>query len=205
MTDPREYREQAAEVGDLLRAAEEAARRLAEAEERRAAAYAAVEEELARLETLDKRAVGIWRELTTRFGPQATGPLPEPAEPPPGLDAEDLLREAHRRVREPIEYPLGERYAAMAGLGFAAAAAVAALGVALAEAARAPGPVRLAVAAGTVLAGPWVGHLVAGAWVKLRTSHEERDVALRTTVAGVFGGGGVLLIGLILLMVRLVG
>jgi hypothetical protein len=209
MTDPRAdlraYREHAAGVGDRLRATEEAARALAEAEERRAAAYASAEEELARLEALEARAEGIWRELTTRFGRQATGPLPEPDGPPAGLDAEDLLRDAHRRVREPIDYPKAGQYAWMAGLGFAAAAVVAAVGVALAEALRDTGAVRLAVAAVGVLAGPWIGHLAARTWIGVRTSHEEREVAAQTAVAGAYGGGGVALIGLVLLLIRLVG
>jgi hypothetical protein len=209
MTDPRSdlgsYREHAAGVGDRLRAAQEAARGLAEAEERRVAAYASAEEELARLDALEARAAGIWRELTTRFGPQATGPLPEPEVPPAGLDAEELLRDAHRRVREPIDYPLAGRYARMAVLGFAAAAAVAGLGVALAEVLRDSGPTRLAVAIGAVLAGPWIGHLAARSWIRLWTSHEERDVAMETALAGAFGGGGVALVGLVLLIVRLAG
>jgi hypothetical protein len=209
MTDPRSdlraYREHAAGVGDRLHATEEAARRLAEAEERRSAAYASAEEELARLDALEARAVGIWRELTTRFGRQATGPLPEPDDPPAGLDAEELLRDAHRRVREPIDYPMAGQYAWMAGLGFAAAAVVAAVGVALTAALRDTGPTRLAVAAVGVLAGPWIGHLATRTWIRLRTSHEEREVAAQTAVAGAYGGGGVALIGLVLLLIRLVG
>jgi hypothetical protein len=209
MTDPRSdlraYREHAAGVGARLREAREAARGLAEAEERRTAAYASAEEELARLDALEARAKGIWRELTTRFGPHATGPLPEPGEPAPGLDAEELLRDAHRRVREPIDYPLTGRYARMSVLGFAAAAAVAALGVALTELLRDSGPTRLAVAAGAVLAGPWIGHLAARTWIRLRTSHEELEAAMETAIAGAFGGGGVVLIGSVLLIVRLTG
>jgi hypothetical protein len=209
MTDPRAdlraYREHADGVGDRLRATKDAARRLAEAEERRAAAYASAEEELARLDALEARALGIWRELTTRFGRQATGPLPEPEDPPAGLDVEELLREAHRRVREPIDYPVAGQYVSMAGLGFGAAAVVAAVGVVLTAALRDTGPTRLAVAAVAVLAGPWIGHLAARTWIRLRTSHEEREVAAQTAIAGAYGGGGVALIGLVLLLIRLVG
>lgn len=204
-SDARAYREHAAGVGDRMRAIAEAARRLADAERRRAEAYAAAEEELARLDALEVRALGIWRELTTRFGRQATGPLPEPGEPPAGLEVEELLRDAHRRVREPIDYPVAGQYAWMAGLGFAAAVVVAAVGVALTAALRDTGPTRLAVAAVGVLAGPWIGHLAARAWIRLRTSHEEREVAAQTAVAGAYGGGGVALIGLVLLLIRLVG
>ena len=82
------YKDLAAEAGRLLHLAEDAHDRLARAEEERLATYAKVEEEFAHLEGLEQRAEGIWRELTTRFGPQATGELPEPAELPAVSSAE---------------------------------------------------------------------------------------------------------------------
>lgn len=197
-------RRQAAETGRLLRAAEEARRRLAEAEEERLAAYASVEAEEERLNRLEERAAGIWKELTTRFGPHATGPLPEPADDPRRADPEELLAEAQRLAREPVDYALGGRYAYMAVLGFATAVAAAVLGLWIGHALTGLGRVGLLVAYGPALAGPWVGHLAAATWIRLRTSHEEREYVVDTAVAGTFGGGGVWLIGLALLIVRLV-
>jgi hypothetical protein len=209
MTDPRParraYKDNAAEAGRLLHAAEEARRRLAEAEEERTAAYASVEAEWARLDGLEERAAGIWKELTTRFGPHATGPLPGPAEgPEPAEDAEELLSDAHRRVREPVDHLLAGRYVRMGVLGFAAAAVVAVLGLELARSLHDLGRIRLLAVYAPVAAGPWIGHLAATAWIRFRTSHEEQEYAVDTAVAGTFGGGGVWLIALIIVIVRLV-
>lgn len=209
MTDPEEarraYKEYAAEAGRRLLAAEEARRRLAEAEERRIAAYASVEEEWARLDGLEERAAGVWRELTTRFGPHAVGPLPEPADDvEPDQDAVELLREAHRRVREPVDYPLVGRYVQMAVLGFVAAVVVTALGLELARSLRGIGQVRLIAVYGPALASPWIGQLTAKGWIRLRTSHEEREYAVDTATGGLVGGGGVWVIALILLIVHFV-
>src|SRR4051812_19141147 len=73
------YKELAAEAGRLLYAKEDARLRLAQALEERIAAYAAVEAEETHLKGLEQRADGIWRELTTRFGPRVGG-FPPPAD-----------------------------------------------------------------------------------------------------------------------------
>jgi hypothetical protein len=209
MTDPQSarqaYKEHAAEAGRMLHAAEDARRRLAEAEEERTAAYASVEAEWALLDGFEERAAGIWKELTTRFGPHAAGPLPEPADrAEPAQDAGQLLRDAHRQVREPVDHPLAGRYVRMGVLGFAAAVLAAALGLELAKLLDDLGRARLLIAYGPVVAGPWIGHLAAKAWIRLRTSHEEQEYAVATAVAGTFGGGGGWLIALIFVVVRLV-
>src|SRR5689334_13616086 len=92
------YKEMAAEAGRLLRSVDDAQTRLDQAEEHRTATYTSVEEEFAHLDGLEHRAGTIWRELTTRFGPQAAGPLPEPADRiARGPDAEELLEDARLR------------------------------------------------------------------------------------------------------------
>lgn len=199
----RTYKEYAAEAGRRLRAAEEARARLARAEEQRTAAYESVERELARLEGLEERARGIWRELTTRFGPQAAGELPDPARHPKAdQDPAELLRNAHRRAREPVHYPLTGRFVLMVVLGFAVAAVLSAAGLELSRSLRALGQVRLVVVYGPVFAAPWVGLVTARAWIRMRTSHEEREYAVDTAGAGAFGGGGVWLIALVALIVH---
>jgi hypothetical protein len=209
MTDPHSarhaYKDHAAAAGRLLHAAEEARRRLEESERERTAAYASVESEWARLDGFEDRAAGIWRELTTRFGPHAAGPLPEPADHTgPARDAEALLGDAHRQVREPVDHPLTGRYVRMGVLGFAAAVAVTALGLEVAALLHHLGRIRLLAAYGPVVAGPWIGHLAATAWIRLRTSHEEKEYAAATAIAGTLGGGGVWLIAVIFVVVRLV-
>ncbi|MEV5710950.1 hypothetical protein [Actinoallomurus sp. NPDC052274] len=209
MTDPqaarRAYKEYAAEAGRRLLAAEGARRGLAEAEERRTAAYASVEQEWARLDGLEERAAGVWRELTTRFGSHTVGPLPEPADDVrPDQDAAELVGEGHRRVREPVHYPLTGRYIQMAVLGFVVAVVVTAVGFELAESLRGLGQVRLVLAYGPVLAAPWLGQLTAGGWIRLRTSHEEREYAVDTATGGLVGGGGVWLIALIFIVMHFV-
>ena len=209
MTSPepagRAYKEYAAEAGRRLRAAEEARRRLERAEEARTAAYESVERELAHLDDLEERARGIWRELTTRFGPQATGDLPEPARhPKAGQDPAELLRDAHRRAREPVHYPLAGRFVLMVLLGFAVAAVLSLAGLEVSRALRALGQARLVVAYGPVVAAPWAGLVTARAWIRTRTSHEEREYAVDTALAGAFGGGGVWLIVLVSLIVHIV-
>ena len=209
MTDPHSarhaYKDHAAAAGRLLHAAEEARRRLEESERERTAAYASVESEWARLDGFEERAAGIWRELTTRFGPHAAGPLPEPADHTgPARDAEALLSDAHRQVREPVDHPLTGRYVRMGVLGFAAAAAVTALGLEVAALLHHLGRIRLLAAYGPVVAGPWIGHLAATAWIRLRTSHEEKEYAAATAIAGTLGGGGVWLIAVIFVVVHLV-
>ncbi len=208
MMDPesarRAYKEQAAEAGRLLHATDSARRRLAESEEERTAAYASVEAEWARLDAFEERANGIWRELTTRFGP-AVGPLPEPAEHAKrGEDAEALLREAHRQVREPVDHTLTSRYVRMALLGFAAAAVVSLLGLALSSLLGEIGRTRMLAAYGPVAVAPYVGHMAATAWIRFRTAHEEKEYAVDTAIGGTLGGGGVWIIALIVVIVRLV-
>lgn len=199
------YREHAAEAGRLLRAVDDATRRLAAAEEERTTAYAAVEEEWARLDGMEERAEGIWRELTTRFGPQAAGPLPEPdAGRVSQAGAEQLLREAHELVRKPVEHPLRARYARMAMLGFAVALVLAVLGAEVAHALHDVGKSRFLALFGPVLAGPYVGFLAATGWIRLRTSHEEKEYAVDTAIAGAFGGAGVWVIALAFVVIRLV-
>ncbi|MCO6004781.1 hypothetical protein NE236_07300 [Actinoallomurus purpureus] len=201
----RAYKEYAAEAGRRLLAAEEARRRLAEAEEQRTAAYASVEQEWARLDGLEERATGVWRELTTRFGPHAVGPLPGPADDVrPDQDATELLGDAHRRVREPVHYPLAGRYVQMAVLGFAVAVVVTAVGFELAKGLRDLGQVRLVLAYGPVLAAPWIGQQTAKGWIRLRTSNEEREYAVDTATGGLVGGGGVWLIALIFIVIHFV-
>jgi hypothetical protein len=209
MTDPqaarRVYKEYAAEAGRRLLAAQDARRRLEAAEERRTEAYAEVERELARLDVLEERAVGVWRELTTRFGSNAVGPLPEPAgEIRPDQDAAELLGDAHRRVREPVHYPLAGRYAEVVVLGFAVAVVVTALGLEAARSLRGLGQARLVLAYGPVLAAPWLGLLAARGWIRLRTSHEEREYAVDTATGGLLGGAGVWLIALIVIVAHFV-
>ncbi len=209
MSDPesarRAYKEHAAETGRLLLAVEDARRRLAEAEEERNTAYASVESEWARLDAFEQRAAGIWKELTTRFGPDTAGPLPEPAERiDPNDDVESLLRDAHLHVREPIDHPLTGRYVQMALLGFAAAVVLTAVGFEVARLLEGIGRSRLLAAYGPVAAGPWVGRLAATTWIRTRTSHEEREYAVDTANGGAFGGAGVWAIALIFVVVRLV-
>lgn len=209
MTHPepagRAYKEYAAEAGRRLRAAEEARHRLERAEEARTAAYESVERELARLDGLEDRARSIWRELTTRFGPQAAGALPEPARHPKAdQDPAELLRDAHRRAREPVHYPLAGRFVLMVVLGFTVAAVLSLAGLEVSRALGALGQARLVVAYGPVAAAPWAGLVTARAWIRMRTSHEEREYAVDTAIAGAFGGGGVWLIVLISLIVHIV-
>ncbi|MCO6000279.1 hypothetical protein [Actinoallomurus rhizosphaericola] len=201
----RAYKEYAAEAGRRLLAAERARRGLEEAEERRTAAYASVEQEWARLDGLEERAAGVWRELTTRFGPHAVGPLPDPADDVrPDQDAAELVGDAHRRVREPVHYALAGRYVQMAVLGFVVAVVVTAIGFELAESLRGLGQARLALAYGPVLASPWLGQVAAAGWIRLRTSHEEREYAVDTATGGLVGGGGVWVIALIFIVVHFV-
>lgn len=199
------YKRYAAEAGRRLRAAEEARARLARAERERTAAYESVERELARLDGLEERARGIWRELTTRFGPQAAGELPEPARHPKAdQDPAELLRDAHRRAREPVHYPMARWFVLLVVLGFAVAAALAVAGLELSRPLRPLGQVRLVVAYGPAFAAPLVGLLTARTWIRMRTSHEEREYAVDTAIAGAFGGGGVWLIMVVLLIVHMV-
>ncbi|WP_433176083.1 hypothetical protein [Actinoallomurus sp. CA-150999] len=209
MTDPqtarRAYKEYAAEAGRRLIAAEEARRRLDEAEERRTEAYASVEQEWARLDGLEERAAGVWRELTTRFGPHAVGQLPDPGDDVRrDQEAAELLGDAHRRVREPVNYPLAGRYIQTVVLGFVAAVVVTAVGFELAKGLRDLGQVRLVLAYGPVLAAPLIGQQAAKGWIRLRTSHEEREYAVDTATGGLAGGGGVWLIALIFIVVHIV-
>jgi hypothetical protein len=199
------YKELAAEAGRLLHAAEDAGQRLAEAEERRTATYASVEAEWAHLDGLEQRAAGIWRELTTRFGPHAAGPLPEPADRVArGPDAEELLNDAHQRVREPVDHPLAGRYARMGVLGFAVALAVTLVGLEVTIALHHLGQVRWLFAGLPALAAPWLGYLAATGWIRYRTSHEEQEYAVDTAVAGALAGGGVWLIALTFIVIRVV-
>lgn len=209
MTDPqsarRAYKAHAAEAGRLLHATEDARLRLAESEEERTAAYASVEEDLARLDEAERRAAGIWKELTTRFGPGTAGPLPDPAEhAEPPYDVERLLAGAHRQVREPIDHPVAGRYFQMAVLGFAATAVLALVGMGLASLLHDLGRVRLLALYGPVIGGPWIGRLAATTWIRTRTSHEEREYAVDTAVGGTVGGGAVWAIALVLVIVRAV-
>lgn len=199
------YKELATEAGRLLRAADDAGRRLAQAEEQRTATYASVEAEWAHLDGLEQRAAGIWRELTTRFGPHAAGPLPEPAERVArGPDAEELLDAAHQRVREPVDHPLAGRYARMAVLGFTAALALTLVGLELTIALHHMGRARLFAVGLPALLAPYLGYLAANGWIRYRTSHEEQEYAVDTAVAGAFGGGGVWLIALTFIVIRVV-
>jgi hypothetical protein len=199
------YKDLAAEAGRLLNDAEDARRRLADAEEERTATYASVEEQWAHLDGLEERAAGIWRELTTRFGPHAAGPLPEPAERiARGPDAEELLDDARQRVREPVDHPLAGRYARMGLLGFAVALAVTALGLKLTMVLHGMGPARLFAVGLPAAAAPWIGYLAATGWIRFRTSHEEQQYAVDTAVAGTFGGAGVWLIAIAFIVIRVV-
>jgi hypothetical protein len=208
MVDPRAareaYKDLAAEAGRLLHAAEDARRRLAEAEERRIATYASVEEQWAHLDGLEERAAGVWRELTTRFGPHAAGPLPEPAERiARGPDAEELLNDARQRVREPVDHPLAGRYFRMGVLGFAVAAVLTVVGLEVSMALHDEGQVRWFAAGLPALLAPWLGHLAASGWIRYRTSHEEQEYAVDTAVAGAIGGGVVWLFALTFVIIRL--
>jgi hypothetical protein len=199
------YKDLAAEAGRLLHAADDARRRLAEAEQERIAAYASMEAEEAHLDGLEQRAAGMWRELTTRFGPHATGPLPEPADRiARGPDAEALLDDAHQQVRMPVDHPLAGRYARMGVLGFTAALVVALLGLEATTALHHLGRARLLAVGVPVLAAPWLGYLAATGWIRVRTSHEEQEYAVDTAVAGALGGGGVWLIALTFVVIRVV-
>jgi hypothetical protein len=205
--DPRTarqaYKELAAEAGRLLHAADDARRRLAEAEERRTATYASVEEQWAHLDGLEERAAGIWRELTTRFGPHAAGPLPEPAERiARGPDAEELLDDAHQRVREPVDHPLAGRYARMGVLGFAVTLSLTLVGLEVSMALHGAGRVRWFAAGLPALVAPYLGYLTATSWIRYRTSHEEQEYAVDTAVAGAVGGGAVWLIALTFVIIR---
>jgi hypothetical protein len=197
------YKELATEAGRLLHAADDARRRLAEAEERRTATYASVEQEWARLDALEERAAGVWRELTTRFGPHVTGPLPEPGDRTArGRDAEALLDEARRRVREPVDHPLAGRYARMGVLGFAVAVVLTLIGLEVSMALQDAGRVRWFAAGLPALLAPWLGHLAANGWIRYRTSHEEQEYAVDTAIAGAIGGGVVWLFALTFIIIR---
>lgn len=207
--DPRAarqaYLEEADTTGRLLLAAEQARLRLDEAKADLAGAYASWDAEEAALDRLEERARGIWTELTTRFGPNIAGPLPGPAPgPEPGRDAEELLSDAHRHVREPVEHLNTGRYVWMGVLGFVVAVGVTVLGMVVAGLLRDAGRISLVAVYGPILASPWIGHLAAVAWIRLRTSHEEQEYVVDTAVAGTFGGGGVWLIALVFVIVRLV-
>jgi hypothetical protein len=197
------YKELATEAGRLLHAADDAGRRLAQAEEQRTATYASVEQEWAHLDGLEQRATGIWRELTTRFGPQATGPLPEPGERVArGPDAEELLDDAHQWVRQPVDHP--RPYARMAVLGFTAALVATLVGLELTIALHHLGRARLLAVGLPALLAPYLGYLAATGWIRYRTSHEEQEYAVDTAVAGAFGGGAVWLIALTFIVIRVV-
>jgi hypothetical protein len=199
------YKELAAEAGRLLHAADDARERLARAEEERVATYASVEEEFAHLDGLEQRAEGIWRELTTRFGPDAAGPLPEPADRiARGPDAEELLEDARLRVRQPVEHQMAGRYARMGLLGFAVALAVTLIGLEVTLILHGAGNVRWVTAALPALAAPWVGHLAAAGWIRYRTAHEEQEYAVDTAIGGTLGGAAVWLIALTFVVIRVV-
>ncbi|GLY76827.1 hypothetical protein [Actinoallomurus iriomotensis] len=205
--DPRAarqaYKELAAEAGRLLHAADDARRRLAEAEEERTATYASVEQEWAHLDALEERAAGVWRELTNRFGPHAAGPLPEPAERiARGPDAEELLNDARLRVRQPVDHPLAGRYARMGVLGFAVAVVLTLVGLEVSMALHDAGRVRWFAAGLPALLAPWLGHLAANGWIRYRTSHEEQEYAVDTAIAGAIGGGAVWLFAVTFLIIR---
>lgn len=197
------YKDLAAEAGRLLHAADDARDRLAQAEDERVATYASVEEEFARLEALEQRAASIWRDLTTRFGPQVTGELPEPAERlARGPDAEELLEDARNLVRQPVEHGMTGRYARMALLGFAVALAVTLVGLELTQALRGTGNARWAVVALPALAGPWLGRVAAAGWITYRTEHEEQQYAVDTAVGGMLGGAVVWVLAAVFLIIR---
>lgn len=197
------YKDLAAEAGRLLHAADDARDRLAQAEDERVATYASVEEEFARLEALEQRAASIWRDLTTRFGPQVTGELPEPAERlARGPDAEELLEDARILVRQPVEHGMTGRYARMALLGFAVALAVTLVGLELTQALRGTGNARWAVVALPALAGPWLGRLAAVNWISRRTEHEEQQYAVDTAVGGMLGGAAVWVLAAVFVIIR---
>jgi hypothetical protein len=199
------YKELAAEAERMLYASDDAGRRLARAEEERTAAYASVEAEWAHLDRLEERAAGIWRELTTRFGPHVAGPLPEPAERVArGPAAEELLDGARQRVREPVDHPLGGRYFRMAALGFAVALVVTLVGLELTIALHGIGRARLLAVGLPALVAPYLGYLAANGWIRFRTSHEEQEYAVDTAVAGAFGGAGVWIIALTFVVIRVV-
>lgn len=196
-------------AAEITRRTEQAAaveRRRTEADTELERARDRMAAELPLLNALDERAEVIWRELTTRFGAEAAGPIPDPA---PGADpdgnAEQLLRDAHQRVREPVHYPLRGRYAGMGLLGFLAAAVLALLGVLAAVVVRRGGGAPIVVDAVVVvsaLLGPLVGWFAARAWIHRRTSHEERSYAEDTVIAGAVGGAGIWLIVLVVVLVK---
>ena len=197
------YKRLAAEAGRVLHAADAARDRLARAEEERVATYASVEEEFAHLERLEQRAESIWRELTTRFGPQAAGDLPEPAERPVrGPDAEELLEDARLRVRQPVEHRMAGRYARMVLLGFAVALVVTLVGLELTLALHDAGNVRWAAVGLPALAGPWLGRVAAAGWIRHRTEHEEQEYALDTAVGGMLGGAVVWVLAAVFVIIR---
>jgi hypothetical protein len=203
-----EYKALAAEITRRTEQAAAVERRRTEADLALERAHDRMAAELPVLNALDERAEVIWRELTTRFGADAAGPIPDPApRVDPAGDAERLLRDAHQRVREPVHYPLGGRYAGMGLLGFLAAAALTLLGLLAAAAVLHAGGARIivdVVAAVPALLGPLVGRLAAGAWIRWRTSHEERSYAEDTVVAGLVGGAGIWLIVLVAVVVKVV-
>jgi hypothetical protein len=197
------YKDLAAEAGRLLHAADAARDRLARAEDERVATYASVEEEFSHLEGLEQRAASVWRELTTRFGPQVTGDLPEPAERlARGPDAEELLDDARLRVRQPVEHRMAGRYARMALLGFAVALAVTLVGLELTMALHGAGNARWAAVALAALAGPWLGRVAAVGWIRYRTEHEEQQYAVDTAVGGMLGGAMVWALAAVFVIIR---
>lgn len=207
--DPREarqaYKEMAAEAGRLLRAADDARARLERAEEERRAAWVAVGEENDHLDRLEERAEGIWRELTTRFGPYVAGPLPGPADRiARGPDAEELLNDARLRARQPVEHRMAGRFARMVLLGFTVALALTLVGMEATLTLRGAGGIRWLPVALPALAAPWVGYLAATGWIRSRTAHEEREYARDTAIGGSLGGGVVWLIAIAFVVVRVI-
>jgi hypothetical protein len=107
-------------------------------------------------------------------------------------------------VREPVNYPLAGRYIQTVVLGFVVAVVVTAVGFELAKSLRDLGQVRLLLVYGPVLVAPLIGQQAAKGWIRLRTSHEEREYAVDTATGGLAGGGGVWLIALIFIVVHIV-
>jgi hypothetical protein len=70
--------------------------------------------------------------------------------------------------------------------------------------ARRAGRARLFAVGLPAAAAPWIGYLAATAWIRSRTSHEEQEYAVDTAIAGTFGGGGVWLIALAFIVIRVV-
>lgn len=203
LTAREAYKELAAEAGRLLHAADDARDRLARAEDERVATYASVEEEFAHLDGLEQRAEGIWRELTTRFGPQTAGDLPEPADRlARGPEAEELLEDARLRVRQPVEHRMAGRYASMALLGFAVALAVTLVGSEITLTLHGAGNLRWAAAAIPAFAAPWLGRVAAVAWIRHRTEHEEQEYALDSAVGGMLGGAVVWVLAAAFVLIR---